>query len=177
MKQIRELIVVEGRHDSANLKRYFDCDTAETGGTSLDEEVFQLIEAAAKKRGVIVFTDPDSPGNRIRNEINRRIPGCKNAFIDKHEARTDKKVGVEHAGKEALEEALDHLVTIETDPAERISASDLYELGLLGQENSAQLREKIGRQLHIGAGTAKTMRHRLNCLGITKKELQKVLSE
>lgn len=177
MKQIRELIVVEGRHDSANLKRYFDCDTVETGGTSLDEEVIQLIQAASEKRGVIIFTDPDSPGNRIRNEINRRIPGCKNAFIDRHVARTARKVGVEHAGKEALEEALEHLVTISTDTQERITSADLYELGLLGSDNSAQLREKAGRRLHIGAGTAKTMRIRLNCLGISKEELKKVLDE
>ena len=102
---IRQLIVVEGRHDTANLQKYFDCDTAETGGTSLDEKVMERIAYAAETRGVIIFTDPDSPGNRIRNAINRRIPGCGNAFIEKEKARTDRKVGVEHAGREALEEA------------------------------------------------------------------------
>ena len=80
MKQIRQLIVVEGRHDSAKLKEFFECDTIETGGTSLGEEVIERIRAAQKTRGVIIFTDPDSPGNRIRNEINRAVPGCLNAL-------------------------------------------------------------------------------------------------
>lgn len=177
MKRIRQLIVVEGRHDTAALKKYFDCDTIETGGTSLGEEVIEEIRTAKEKRGVIIFTDPDSPGNRIRNEINRRVPGCENAFIDKLAARTDKKVGVEHAGPEDLEEALASLVVYEEKPAETITAADMSELGLLGKENSAELRQKAGRLLHIGFGTAKTMKNRLNCLGITKEELRKVLED
>lgn len=175
MKKIRELIIVEGRNDTLTLKRYFDCDTLETNGTDLNDTKIAMIQRAQKKRGVIVFTDPDSPGNRIRNEINTRVPGCLNAFVDKVNARTDKKVGVEHAEKEVLEEALSHLVTYTDKPAENITAQDFYELGLTGRENSAQLREKAGMALHIGFGTAKTMRTRMNCLGITLEELKEVL--
>ena len=177
MKRIRQLIVVEGRHDSAALKKYFDCDTIETGGTSLDETVFEQILEAKEKRGVIIFTDPDSPGNRIRNEMNQRIPGCENAFIDKSQARTEHKVGVEHASYEAIAEALENLIVYEEKPQETISMEDMYDLGLIGSENSSQLREKAGRALHIGNGTAKTMRKRLNCLGITKEEVRRVLNE
>ena len=167
MKQIRQLIVVEGRHDSAKLKEFFECDTIETGGTSLGEEVIELIRAAQKTRGVIIFTDPDSPGNRIRNEINRAVPGCENAFID--------KVGIEHAGRVDLEQSLANLIIYEDRPQETISANDLYELGLTGSKDSAKLREKAGNALHIGFGNAKTMLRRLNCLGITKEELEKVI--
>ena len=177
MKRIRQLIVVEGRHDTATLKKYFDCDTIETGGTSLGSQVIEQIRTAKEKRGVIIFTDPDSPGNRIRNEINRLVPGCENAFIDKTVARTDKKVGVEHAEQKDLQEALDHLVVYEDRPEEIITSADMSELGLLGKENSAELREKAGRILHIGFGSAKTMKNRLNCLGITKEELRKVLDD
>ena len=175
MKQIRQLIVVEGRHDSAKLKEFFECDTIETGGTSLGEEVIERIRAAQKTRGVIIFTDPDSPGNRIRNEINRAVPGCLNAFIDKTAARTDHKVGIEHAAKEDLEQSLANLIIYEDRPQETISANDLYELGLTGSKDSAKLREKVGNALHIGFGNAKTMLRRLNCLGITKEELEKVI--
>lgn len=175
MKQIRQLIVVEGRHDSAKLKEFFECDTIETGGTSLGEEVIERIRAAQKTRGVIIFTDPDSPGNRIRNEINRAVPGCENAFIDKKAARTDHKVGIEHAGRVDLEQSLANLIIYEDRPQETISANDLYELGLTGSKDSAKLREKAGNALHIGFGNAKTMLRRLNCLGITKEELEKVI--
>jgi ribonuclease M5 len=177
MKRIRQLIVVEGRHDTAALKKYFDCDTIETGGTSLGDKVIEEIRTAKEKRGVIIFTDPDSPGNRIRNEINRLVPGCENAFIDKAAARTDKKVGVEHAAGKDLEEALENLIVYEDKPEETITAADMSELGLMGKDSSAELRRKAGLLLHIGFGSAKTMKNRLNCLGITKEELRKVLEE
>lgn len=175
--KIRELIVVEGRHDSENLKKYYDCDTIETGGTGFTEETIRLIRMAREKRGVIIFTDPDSPGNRIRSALNQAVPGCQNAFVDKHDARTEKKVGVEHAGEEVLKEALEHLVTYREDSEERISVRDMYELGLSGQADSGIKREKLGKALHIGFGNARAMRQRLNCLGITREEVRKELEE
>ena len=112
MKKIKEVIVVEGRHDTERLRKYFDCDTIETGGTSLGQDVIDRIIEAKKTRGVIVFTDPDSPGNRIRHAVNQSVGGCKNAFVMKKDARTDKKVGVEHATYEILKEALENVVAV-----------------------------------------------------------------
>ncbi len=176
MKKIRETIVVEGRHDTENLKRYFDCVTIETGGTSLPEAVLEEIRSAFRRTGVIVFTDPDAPGNLIRHRVNEAAPGCKNAFVNKKDARTEKKVGVEHASEEALLEALEHLVSYEERP-DSLSAADLYELGLCGGEDASGRRQKAGERLHIGFGSAKTMLKRLNHLGITKEELRKVLED
>ncbi len=175
-KRIREVIVVEGKHDTDRLRMYYDCDTIETGGSSLSGETMERIRAAAALRGIIVLTDPDSPGNRIRDRINREIPGCRNAFVDRKNARTDKKVGVEHAGYEAISEALSNLVTY-TEQNRTISITDLYELGLSGRKDSAALREKAGRRLHIGNGNARTMLNRLNCLNITKEKLKEILDE
>lgn len=175
MKRIKEVIVVEGRHDTDKLKKYFDCDTIETGGTSLGKEVLERIKYAQEKRGVIIFTDPDSPGNRIRNAINREIPGCKNAFIPRKDALTPKKVGVEHAKKAPIEEALSNLVTYDLNPTKTITMSDMVNLGLCGGTESAKLREKVGIAFHLGNGNAKTMLQRLNCLGITVEELKEVI--
>lgn len=175
MKRIAEVIVVEGRHDTENLKKYFDCRTIETGGTSLGEEVISQIRAAAQQTGVIVFTDPDAPGNMIRNAVNQAVPGCRNAFVDKHDARTAKKVGVEHASKAVLEEALRHLVTYREEPEGGLTLSDMVELGLSGCDQAQANREKIGRIFHLGYGSAKTMRQRLNHLGITKEQIRKEL--
>lgn len=174
---IREVIVVEGHHDTEKLRKYFDCETIETGGTSLPESVMNRIKAAQKTRGVIVFTDPDSPGNRIRNLINQNIPGCKNAFVMKKDAHTTKKVGVEHAGYEALKEALQNVVTYQEDSYTGLSMTDMMELGLSGKDDSTQLREKVGAYFHIGNGTAKTMLRRINFAKITKEELERVISE
>ena len=174
-KTIQEVIVVEGKNDTANLKKYYQCDTIETNGTHLGKEVLDLIQRAQQKRGVIIFTDPDTPGNQTRNRINEAVDGCKNAFIDKKKARTSRKVGVEHASYEALEEALSHVVTITAEPTEKITMMDLYELGLSGRADSRKKREDVGNALHIGYGSAKTMCHRLNCLGISVEELRKAV--
>ena len=104
--KIKEVIVVEGSHDSDTLKKYFECDTIETHGLALDEETVSLLKEVNEKRGIIIFTDPDTPGNKIRNIINEAIPNAKNAFVVKKDAKTSKKVGIEHASKEVLEEDL-----------------------------------------------------------------------
>ena len=170
MKRIKELIVVEGIHDSDRLHSYFDCDTIETSGSGLRKEILEYIALAKDKRGVIIFTDPDASGNMIRERINQAIPGCKNAFVQKEDARTKKKVGIEHASKEVLEEALENVITYVDKEEETISQEDFYDLGLLGKKDSDDLRKKLGKELHIGNCNAKAFRKRLNGLGITKEE-------
>ncbi|MBP3891423.1 MAG: ribonuclease M5 [Solobacterium sp.] len=177
MRRIKEVIVVEGKHDTARLKRLFDCDTIETSGTGLNQKLLDRIHIAQKRRGVIILTDPDAPGNRIRDKINRKVPGCKNAFIEKNRAKTKKKVGIEHGEDEAILNALEHMITYEENPKEEIRVEDLYALGLLGQAHSATLRKQVSLRLSIGEGNAKTIRNRLNCLGITKEELRKIVHE
>ena len=177
MDRIHEIIVVEGRHDTQQLKKYFDCETIETGGSSIDDKVIEQIRHAASRQGVIVFTDPDTPGNQIRHIINQHVPNCKNAFVDKHYARTEKKVGIEHADKDTLWNALQNVVTITNTPKGSLTMSDLFELGLSGQSNSAELRCKVGEYYHIGDGNAKTMLARLNCLAINKEELREVIDK
>ena len=172
---IRQLIVVEGKHDTANLQRYFDCDTAETGGLSLDEDALARIAFAAKTRGVIVFTDPDSPGNRIRHVINQRIPGCANAYVMKENARTERKVGIEHADRDTLWEALEHIAVVDPCAKETITMNDLFTLRLTGSPDSSERRRIAGEALHIGFANAKTMHRRLCALGITYAQLQEVL--
>ena len=177
MDRIHEIIVVEGRHDTQRLKKYFDCETIETGGSSIDDKVIEQIRHVASRRGVIVFTDPDTPGNQIRHIINQHVPNCKNAFVDKHHARTEKKVGIEHADKDTLWNALQNVVTITNVPKGSLTMSDLFELGLSGQSDSAELRRKVGEYYHIGDGNAKTMLARLNCLTINKEELREVIDK
>lgn len=172
MKTIREIIVVEGKNDTARLKRFFDCDTIETMGSQISDECLERIKAAQKARGVIVFTDPDYPGTRIRNIISKAVPDAKHAFIDKTLARTDKKVGIEHAEKEDLEESLKNCVTfVNSEPS--LSWADFLDLGLTGDKAR---RKKVSDAFHIGVCNAKTCFRRLNQLGITKQQIEGVLS-
>ncbi|MBP3868933.1 MAG: ribonuclease M5 [Solobacterium sp.] len=174
---IKEVIVVEGAHDSARLKEFFDCETIITGGLGMRDGVLEEIQAAKDRCGVIVFTDPDGPGAKIRRWIDEAVPGCKHAYVMKEEARTTRKVGVEHASYEVLKEALDHTVEWQNDKTEEsIRAADFYELGLLGTDRSEALRKKVAKAFHIGHGSAKTLRQSLNKLGITKEEVENRLN-
>ena len=148
--RIKEIIVVEGKHDTQKLQSCIECDTLETCGCRLTKERIELIRQLQKKRGVIIFTDPDVPGEKIRNAINTQVPGCKNAFIEKRLAKTSKKVGVEHAKPQDIKDALSHLMTYEVQVSETLSLKEFHALGLNGRNNSAQLREMLGNTLFIG---------------------------
>lgn len=172
MKHIQQLIVVEGKNDTARLKQFFDCDTIETGGSRVDKATLDRIEAAAATRGVIVFTDPDSPGEFIRRRIGERhIPGISHVFIEKKKARTDKKVGVEHASQKDLEEALSHAVIFD-ERRESLSHADYLDFGLVGD---APKRHYVCQAFRIGPCNGKTCFKRLNQMGITKEQIEEVL--
>ena len=171
---IKELIVVEGINDTKRLKSFFDVDTIETHGMGLGKDTIEFIRKANEIRGVILFLDPDTPGEKIRNRLNNEIPGLKNAFVMKGDAKTNKKVGIEHASKQVLEDALNNLVSYK-EFNNSINDRQLYELGLIGQSNSSVLRERISKHFHIGKCNGKTMLHRLNMLGITYDDIVKVI--
>ena len=69
MEKIKEIIVVEGRDDTRRILESVEADTIETNGSAIDEETLKLIKKAHETRGVIVFTDPDFPGEKIRKII------------------------------------------------------------------------------------------------------------
>ncbi len=167
---IKEIIVVEGKNDTLRLKEFFDCDTIETHGLGLSKDTIEFIRKANDARGIILLCDPDDPGEKIRRKLNDAIPGLKNAFIMKEDARTAKKVGVEHASKETLEEALGNLITYK-EYENGLTMADLYAAGLCGSSNSLVKREALSRKYHIGKCNAKTMLKRLNMLGIRKEDL------
>ncbi|MBO5526513.1 MAG: ribonuclease M5 [Erysipelotrichaceae bacterium] len=171
---IKELIVVEGVNDTKRLQSFFDVDTIETHGMGLSKETIELVRQANEKRGVILFLDPDAPGEKIRKRLNEAIPGLKNAFVMKEDARTTKKVGIEHASGEVLKEALDHLVSYE-EFHDSLSKEEFVELGLMGMKDSSVKREKVSSFFHLGKCNAKTLFKRINMLGIGYEEIRKVV--
>lgn len=173
--KIREVIVVEGKNDTNTLKSYFQCDTIETHGSAIGEDVIALIKKAKATRGVIIFTDPDAPGEKIRCTINQQVNGCKNAFIPKEVAKTEKKVGIEHASKEEIEKALSGCMTYDKDVNQVITLQDLVDLKLTGFPESQTLRSQAGKKLQIGHCNAKTFCARCNMLKITREELERVV--
>ena len=50
-------------------------------GSAIDGFDKNYLIELSKTRGVIILTDPDYPGQRIRNEISSYLPVCKHAFV------------------------------------------------------------------------------------------------
>ena len=175
--KIKEVVVVEGRHDTNVLQQYFDCETIETNGLSLSEETLRLIAVAKERCGVIIFTDPDHPGEVIRRWINEAVDGCKNAYIAKNKAKTSRKVGVEHASREDLQEALCHCFTYTQQTQASITMMQLLELGLQGQKDSGARRAWLGKAYHLGKPNAKTLLKRLNLLQVDAQEVREQLAK
>ncbi|WP_125579458.1 ribonuclease M5 [Lacticaseibacillus suibinensis] len=160
----KQIIVVEGRDDTKRLTETFGpIDTIETRGSAIDEATLALIKKAQASRGVIVLTDPDFPGEKIRKTISRAVPGVTHAFLPVAAAVPDHKgsLGVEHASPAALREALSHLVVEVPDAPVQIPRAVLEAQGLIGGPAARHRRERLGELLHIGYTNGKQLQKRL----------------
>ena len=168
------VIVVEGFHDEARLKSIFpDANIVVTNGSEISIDTIGLIKALSKNNTIIIFTDPDAPGERIRNEITLAVPDAYHAFLRKKDAisKNGKKVGIEHASAECIKESLSQVYSYQQQ-CNTIELADMYTLGLMGMPYSAQMREDISEELNIGKPNAKTFLKRINMLQIKKEELK-----
>lgn len=179
--KIPQVIVVEGKDDTANLQRFYQVDTYETRGSAINEEDLERIAKLHQLRGVIVFTDPDYNGERIRRMIMKAVPTAQHAFLRRDEAapkskNKGKSLGVEHALFEDLQQALAGLVGYFDDEDNfDITKSDLVRLGLLMGNDSRQRREYLGEQLRIGYSNGKQLLKRLELFGVTLAEVEETM--
>ncbi|MBU5595679.1 ribonuclease M5 [Amphibacillus sp. MSJ-3] len=171
--RIKEIIVVEGKDDTAKLKQVFDVDTIETNGSAINQATLDQIKHAQEKRGVIIFTDPDYPGQRIRHIITNAVPNCKHAFLTKEEARGkhNKGIGIEHASPESIKTALAQVYQLENTKQSLISRDDLLELGLIGDALAKERRKKLTERLRMGYANGKQLLKRLQMFQITPDQL------
>lgn len=169
---IREVIVVEGKRDTIAVRRAVDADTIETGGSAVGQDVLSRIELAQKKRGVIILTDPDHAGERIRSIVAGRVPGCKHAFLAREDALLADDIGVENAQPEAIREALAGVRTEAESQGTDFGWADLHAAGLAGTIGAAERRLCVGRRLRIGYANAKTFLKRCAMFGITRAEVE-----
>ena len=108
-EKISQVIVVEGRDDTANLKHYFDVETYETRGSAINDQDIERIRRLHDLHGVIVFTDPDFNGERIRRMIMTAIPTVQHAFLKRYEAAPKSKT------KGRWSSTLSHLLSLGSD--------------------------------------------------------------
>ncbi|OIJ14474.1 ribonuclease M5 [Anaerobacillus arseniciselenatis] len=177
--KIKEIIVVEGKDDTVAIRNAVDADTIETNGSAIGKKVIEQIKLAKERRGVIVLTDPDYPGERIRKIVSQSVPGCQHAFLPKKEAvsKNGKNLGVENASPEAIRIALKDAQQEESDWDEQICWEELVALGLIGGKKARRRRERLGDLLKIGFTNGKQLYKRLIMFKISSEEFSKAIRQ
>ena len=173
---IKEVLVVEGKMDVVAIDKAVEADCIITGGFSLKKQTLDSIEQAYKKRGIIIMTDPDSAGERIRKFLTKRFPEAKHAFVPKEDATANDDIGIEQASPEAIRTALAKVRTLDWNPQTEFTGADLIGAGVSGCPEAAVRRAQLGALLGVGYANAKTFLLRLNHYGVSRAEFTAALS-
>ena len=176
---IKEVIIVEGKMDVLAVRRAVEADCIITDGFRLRSATIKNIRAAYEKRGIIVLTDPDTVGERIRARLTEMFPRARHAFIPVEDATnvSDGDVGVEQTSPNAIRAALEKVRTPMDAPREIFSMRDMMMHGLTGTDDAAVRRARLGRHLGLGFANAKTFLRRLNTYGVTREEFITAIEE
>ncbi len=158
-------VIVEGKYDKIKLSSILDAVIIETDGFGLfkDKEKQSLIRKLSETRGILILTDSDSAGFKIRafikniapkgNIINAYIPDIFGKEKRKTEPSKEGKLGVEGISPEILCEVLEKAgVSCEKSTPKtgrQITKLDLFEDGFSGGDNSAQKRAELLKKLDL----------------------------
>lgn len=174
---IKEVIVVEGRDDVAAVKRAVEAEVIAVGGFGINSKVISKIKEAQERQGVIVLTDPDFAGEKIRKIISKRVQGIKHAYISREEGSKEGDIGVENASPEAIIDALNKAHCETKEKREEFTMQDMYFFRLTGNEEASARRARLGKLLGIGYGNGAAFVSRLNNFGISKEEFVQAIKK
>ncbi len=155
MIKIKQAVIVEGKYDKIKLSGIIDAPIIQTDGFGIfkDKELQKLIKILAEKRGILVLTDSDSAGFKIRSFIGSTVnqKDIYHAYIPdifgkerrKTEPSKEGKLGVEGVSEEIIMQALANagvLYENTVEPERPITKLDLYEHGFTGGSDSGAKR-------------------------------------
>ena len=159
------VLIVEGKYDAARLAHLTDAMILRTDGFGIykDKQRQQLFRALAQKNGLLLLTDSDAAGFRIRNYITNLV-GAQNvvqAYVpaihgkEKRKAQPGKEglLGVEGVDDALVRQALLDALGAEAGavpvrPAGRqVTYTDLYEL----KAALLAAKENLHRPVRVGA--------------------------
>ena len=189
MIRIEEAIIVEGKYDKIKLASIVDAVIIITNGFGIfkDDEKLELIRYYAKKTGIIILTDSDSAGRKIRGYIrsavkegrivNVWVPDIFGKERRKVKPSAEGKLGVEGIKPEIIMEAFRKagITSSQRTSKPDITKLTLYELGLSGGDGSRQLRQVL--QKHLGLPSLMSAQSLLEVLNtmMTAEELSSLM--
>lgn len=174
MYKIKEAVIVEGIYDKNRLEGFLDGIILTTHGFAVysNDDFIKTIQSLAEKTGIVILTDSDSAGIRIRNFIKQKVPQSqvKHAYTPDIEGKERRKrtasaeglLGVEGMKEEVIIKALrDAGCTIDGENEDKadsgITKADLYSLGLTGGAGAKERRAEVAKILGIPAKLSSNM--------------------
>ncbi len=191
MLQIRQAIIVEGKYDKIKLSSLVKAVIIQTNGFGIfkDKELLELIRYYAKTTGILILTDSDRAGFRIRGYLRGAIPegNIKNIYIpdvfgkEKRKAKpsAEGKLGVEGMEADILREAFRKagVLTDEAPPGDPITKTDLYFAGLSGTPDCSDKRRELQASLGLPSNlSASALLEILNSM-MTREEFLRMTSQ
>lgn len=161
---IKQAIIVEGKYDKMKLKELVDATIITSDGFRVfkDKEKCAMIRAIAKKDGIIILTDSDVAGFRLRSFLRSVVQDGKliNIYIPQIEGKEKRKVttskegflGVEGIDITTLRKLFEQAGVIEQSAIsieQPIAKMHFYQDGLIGQQDSKQKRMALLDHLNL----------------------------
>ncbi len=159
MIKLDKAVIVEGKYDKIKLSGFIDAVIIETDGFRIfsNSEKKALIRRLAKTNGIIIMTDSDAAGFKIRNYIrniaadgeiiNVYIPDVFGKEKRKTEPSKEGKLGVEGISEEIIRDAMEKAGVYHTQTQNinkrQVSVTDLFEDGLTGTDNAKERKYKL----------------------------------
>lgn len=168
MLRVEQAIVVEGKYDKIKLSSIIDATIIVTNGYGIfkDKEKLELIRFYAREKGIIILTDPDSAGFRIRGYLKGSVPkgSIKNVYIPdvfgkekrKEKPSSEGKLGVEGVKKQLIIDAFIKAgikfkgeESVSDEKKTPVQRADIYEAGLTGTADSSAKRKRFLKKLGL----------------------------
>lgn len=166
------VLIVEGKADVSYLSSFVNALFFITNGYDVSEEKIEFLRAASKVNKLIIYTDPDDAGEKIRNLIKAQINGVFEAKSSKITRKNTKKFGVAELEKEEVIKSLKDYTTNAPITIHFYNLTTLISLS----NNPSKSRELLINTYRLIDGNNKSLENQLNILKISPKEVEELLS-
>ena len=166
------VLIVEGKDDVSYLSSFVNALFFTTSGYDINQEKIAFLLKATKVNKLIIFTDPDEAGERIRNVIKTQIPGVFEAKCQKIIRKNKKKSGIAEMEKVAVLEALKDFTTTKEIEINDYHLSTLISLS----KNPCESKNILINKYRLVNGNNKFLENQLNILKINRQEIEELLS-
>ena len=167
MLKLEQALLVEGKYDAARLSNIVDGTILTTDGFRVfkDGALQRLLKRIAAAQGLIILTDSDAAGFKIRHFVTglvgaehvlqAYVPAIAGKEPRKAEPGKEGLLGVEGVSADLIVQGLETALTSKTACQQKttqsrsITYTDLYDWGISGTANSAENRRVFLRRLGL----------------------------